>query len=179
MDMTIDVTLIKKCLSIETDTMCNEDCQWRHGKNATDNSTQGPPPLFTEDFCHPVNVSKDTALTVWKQCIDQSTKATCSISAGCNWSEGKELIPDHDFCAPMDLTKDIAIIQKCIEVQTATECNADCQWRHGKNSTNNTQGPQPLFSAVFCHPEKISQNFDVAEWTACNAATESSACTVM
>jgi hypothetical protein len=110
MDVTTDVQLIQTCVKAETAADCGTGCQWRHGTTAPTTPVTEKPPLFSEDFCHPVIVNKDTAAAVWDGCITSTTAATCSISAGCNWSTGKELIPDHDFCAPMDLTTDVALI---------------------------------------------------------------------
>jgi len=42
--------------------------------------------------------------------MTQTVSTECAIAAGCNWSNGKELIPDQDFCAPLDLTTDVTII---------------------------------------------------------------------
>jgi len=134
MDTTKDIQLIQKCVSADVVADCNEGCQWRHGKTTTPVKPVDPKtPLFTEDFCHPVVVNKDTASSVWYGCTKSDSKDTCSITAGCNWSSGQELIPDHDFCAPMDLTKDTAVIQRCVGAVDAATCNDGCQWRKGKN----------------------------------------------
>ena len=82
--------------------MVNGECSWE--KKNTDPTTVQPKPLFSTDFCHPVIVNKDTAETMWTLCTDAKDTTECSIATGCNWSDGKELIPDHDFCAPMDIT---------------------------------------------------------------------------
>jgi hypothetical protein len=50
MDLTKDTTLIKKCLSADAVTLCNDGCQWRQGKNVVPATGT---PLFTADFCHP------------------------------------------------------------------------------------------------------------------------------
>jgi hypothetical protein len=126
MDMTLDVQLIQRCIASEKADTCNQGCQWRKGRPSDSTKPTMPPkdgvPLFSEEFCHPVVVNKDTAATVWDGCIAHPTAATCSISAGCNWSTGKELIPDHDFCAPMDLTKDVKLIKTCLSSDSATTC---------------------------------------------------------
>jgi len=60
MDLTNDVQLIQTCVKADSATTCGTGCQWRHGKNA-DSTKPEPTPLFSEDFCHPFTVSKDTA----------------------------------------------------------------------------------------------------------------------
>jgi hypothetical protein len=143
MDLTTDVDLIKTCLTSETDATCVNGCQWRKGKDSTAVTPKpiGEQPLFTEEFCHPVVVSKDTLSTVWDICVMADTSATCSIAPGCNWSTGTELIPDHEFCAPMDLTKDVKLIQSCLSSDSATTCDEGCQWRKGTDSTDVTPNP--------------------------------------
>jgi hypothetical protein len=111
MDTTTDVNLIQTCVEKTDVADCNEGCQWRHGKSTTDVINPEKIPLFSEEFCHPVIVNKDTDDSVLETCGKEITKDTCSIAAGCNWSTGTELIPDHDFCAPMDMTKDIALVK--------------------------------------------------------------------
>jgi len=168
MDMTTDVQLIERCVAADTVALCNQGCQWRQGSKNTpvvvDPTKPDQIPLFTKEFCHPVIATKDTPIAVFEQCVKSDTMALCSISAGCNWSTGKELIPDHDFCAPMDLTDDINLIQRCLSADTTALCNQGCQWRHGDG--NNTAPveplPVPLFKTDFCHPVTFT-----ADWTLC------------
>jgi hypothetical protein len=78
--------------------------------------------MFTEPFCHPVNVTQDTTPAELSMCLVMVTNATCesvqpmtSVAfAGCVWSKGEDLIPDHDFCAPMEITTDAQLVQSCI-----------------------------------------------------------------
>jgi hypothetical protein len=107
MDLTTDVELIQRCVAAEVVADCNQGCQWRKGRDSTTPTKPTGPPLFSEEFCHPVKVSKDTTSEVFESCLKSDTAALCSLAAGCNWSDGKELIPTEDFCAPMDLTKDV------------------------------------------------------------------------
>jgi len=181
MDLTKDVQLIQKCLSAETAALCNQDCQWRHGTNTTTQPVNpGPAPLFTEDFCHPVNITKETPKSVWTGCISSKTTALCANNAGCNWSDGKEMIPDNEFCAPITLTNDVDLIQKCIEADSVTTCNEGCQWRQGRDSTgDNTNKPStPLFSTEFCHPATVSKDTPIAKWTLCIASTDAADCSI-
>jgi hypothetical protein len=153
MGITNDVTTIQKCVSATTVTLCNEGCQWRHGtdQSTIDNSTvpTGPQteephrPLFSTDFCHPATIEASTDAASWSVCVDKTAATDCSIQAGCNWSDGKEAIPDHDFCAPMDLTLDLPLIQRCVSTDTDAQCNNGCAWRHGRNATNATIPVQP------------------------------------
>ena len=109
--------------------------------------------MFSEDFCHPATVNKDTAETQWSICIEQKDAASCSLKPGCIYSDGKELIPDHDFCAPMDLTSDVALIQTCVAADVAAACNAGCQWRHGKDNTTvptTPVTPAPGMNGGYC-----------------------------
>jgi hypothetical protein len=39
----------------------------------------------------------------------------------------------------MDLTNEVTLIQICVSAQVQAECNAGCQWRHGKEPTNTTK----------------------------------------
>jgi len=166
MDITNNVTLIQSCVSSNTASTCDEGCQWRHGRDS--NGTHSDiVPLFSEDFCHPVQVSGNTSVGVWDNCVTKPTAPECSITTGCNWSTGKELIPDHDFCAPMDLTTDATLIQKCVSTGNATDCRDGCAWRHGKNyNGDNTHITDiPLFSTDFCHPVNASTSYD--SWATC------------
>jgi hypothetical protein len=158
MDMTLDVQLIEKCVSANVVADCNDKCQWRKGTNAgTDPVKPVKVPLFTEDFCHPVVVNKDTKTSVFDECFKESA-TTCSLAAGCNWSSGQELIPDHDFCAPMDLTKDTTLIKKCLGADVVADCNDGCQWRKGTSTgTDTTIIGKPLFKTDFCHPVTVTE----------------------
>jgi hypothetical protein len=70
MDLTTDATLIQKCVSTGNATDCRDGCAWRHGKNYNgDNTHITDIPLFSTDFCHPVNAS--TSYDSWATCIDQ------------------------------------------------------------------------------------------------------------
>jgi hypothetical protein len=170
MDLTLDVQLIQKCIASDAAATCDQGCQWRKGTDSTvvdPKPTDGQVPLFSEDFCHPVIVNKDTASTVWDGCIAHPTSTACSISAGCNWSTGKELIPTGDFCAPMDLTKDVKLIQTCLASETDATCVNGCQWRHGTDTKPTGPEPKPLFQSDFCHPVKISKETTETEWSVC------------
>jgi hypothetical protein len=111
-DLTIDINTIQGCVSFDAEATCGGDCAWRHGTGTTVPTTPtGPAPLFTKPFCHPVNVDKDTKDSVWEGCLTAGEDvAKCSITPGCVYSDGKELIPEKDFCAPMDLTNDVTLI---------------------------------------------------------------------
>ena len=154
MDLTKDIQVIQKCVAAQAPSTCGTDCQWRHGRNHTNATHNSPAPLFSAEFCHPVNVTKETAVTVWSACIDQKEATTCSTAAGCNWSTGKELIPDGEFCAPLDLTTDVDLIKTCLSAQIVTECNAGCQWRQGRAGDNsgNQDPKKPMFPTELCHP---------------------------
>ena len=127
------------------------------------NDTHQPMLLFLTDFCHPAQVTKDAP---WGTCVNMATATDCSNIAGCNWSNGKELIPDGDFCAPMDLTSDVQLIEQCLSSDTDATCVAGCAWRHGKNNTvpKNTTGPAPLFSKEFCHPVNVTKDTKDSVW---------------
>jgi hypothetical protein len=186
MDLTSDVQLIQSCVAAETETTCGTGCQWRHGRDSTTTPTDPsttPAPLFSQDFCHPVNVDKNTPKTVWEGCITHVTAAGCATTAGCNWSDGKELIPDHDFCAPLDLTANVDHIQTCVEAETAATCNDGCQWRHGRTSTGTPATPsdpsqQPLFSTEFCHPATVSKTTTDTQWASCVASADATHCSI-
>jgi hypothetical protein len=186
MDLTTNVDLIQRCVSVDVVADCNEGCQWRKGRDSTvvtpkPTEPTGPAPLFTTEFCHPANVGKDTTDVMWDLCIASNDAADCSIATGCIWSDGKELIPDQEFCAPMDLTNDVKLIQKCVSSDSATTCDEGCQWRKGKNDdTKPTEptGPAPLFSQDFCHPAKVSKDTTDAEWTLCVEKTVATECSI-
>lgn len=123
----MDKQLIQRCLESETDVTCINGCQWRHGRNASGNSTEAPQiPLFTQDFCHPVTVTKDTPEADMTLCINERDPASCSLAQGCNWSDGKELIPENNFCAPAALTDDVAQIKTCLNYETHATCIGGC-----------------------------------------------------
>jgi len=164
MDMTKNVSLIQRCVASNSASTCDEGCQWRHGRAHSDNGTYGPAPLFSEDFCHPVNISKSTPKAVWEACVSSASPTMCADNAGCNWSDGKEFIPDHEFCAPMDLTTNVDLIERCVSAENVTDCNNGCQWRQGRNAGGLYNGSKPLFSTEFCHPANVSGNTSSALW---------------
>jgi hypothetical protein len=129
MDMTTDAALIQRCVSSNDTTTCIDGCQWRHGKNNSTDTEPETVPMFSTDFCHPVTVTGNTTESEWNVCFNQATPSDCTMEPGCNWSTGKELIPDHPFCAPADLTDDLTTIKGCIGVQMDYDCVAPCQWR--------------------------------------------------
>jgi hypothetical protein len=180
MDMTTDIQLIERCVSADVVAACNNGCQWRKGTNSTVVNPTKPEgvPLFTKEFCHPINVNKDTKDTVWDECLKSDTSALCSIAAGCNWSTGKELIPSGDFCAPMDLTDDVKLIQKCVAAPAATDCNQGCQWRHGVTNTTAKPMPTPLFKTDFCHPVTVTEKTVEADWTLCVYQKDATSCSL-
>ena len=118
------------------------DCEWiedtttdKPADSSTDNSTDtttpsGPRPLFTEEFCHPITINKDTTEDVFSQCVDKQSATECD-NAVCKWSNGKDLIPERDFCAPKDMTKKLDEILGCIGKDSATTCDGICEWRRG------------------------------------------------
>jgi hypothetical protein len=149
-------------------------CEWRQIIDGT-NTVE---PLFSADFCHPVIVNKDTTDAVWETCLQSGTDAqTCAYSAGCNWSDGKELIPPHDFCAPMDLTMDVTLIQSCVAAEDQTTCGSGCQWRHGRNDVTQPSLP-PMFSAEFCHPAVVNSDTTDFVWSSCLAQSDSATCSI-
>jgi len=146
--MSTDIDLIQSCLSSNDSTTCVGQCQWRHGKNHT--TGQEPVPLFSTDFCHPVSVNGNTTSTEWDSCMNLYSSSACSMEQGCNWSTGKELIPDHPFCAPADLTNDFNLVQGCVAVQNATDCVTPCQWRQGLNANGTANHTGPHYGTGFC-----------------------------
>jgi hypothetical protein len=46
MDLTTDVALIQKCVSADVISACNDGCQLRHGKNATNTTKPEPIPFI-------------------------------------------------------------------------------------------------------------------------------------
>ena len=113
MDMTKDINIIQKCFSQDSATTCPATCQWVHGNKpaAPVDPVVNPtkpidiPALFNKEFCHPSEVKAPIA--TWTMCEQKQLATDCSLQKECNWSEGKELIPDHDFCAPADITLDV------------------------------------------------------------------------
>jgi hypothetical protein len=121
--------------------------------------------LFSTDFCHPVKVDKDTPETMWSLCVSKTTTIDCSVTTGCNWSNGKELIPDSDFCAPQDLTNDVDLIKRCVSSDLKTTCGAGCAWRHGTNPVPQPPaGVDPLFASDFCHPVVVNKDTKDSVW---------------
>jgi hypothetical protein len=107
-------------------------------------------------------------MSVFEGCLVADNAADCANIAGCVYSEGKELIPDHEFCAPMDLTKDTTLIQTCLSADSATTCGTGCQWRQGRTSTtDNNQGSSPagLFTTDFCHPVNVNKDTAKEVWS--------------
>jgi hypothetical protein len=182
MDLTKDIKIIQSCVSADSATTCGTDCQWRQGRTPSTVPTtpNSPAPLFSQDFCHPVVVTKDTAKTVWSNCIDQRTSSTCANAAGCNWSNGKELIPDYDFCAPLELTTNVDTIKTCVTANVATECNDGCQWRKGRagDNTGNQDGTKQMFPTELCHPAKVSKDTPIADFEKCIASDTAIVCAI-
>jgi hypothetical protein len=138
-------------------------CQWVPKDTApptnTDGTTPSGQPLFSTPFCHPVEVSGNTTEAVWETCTRESDPTGCSTVYGCNWSDGKELIPPHDFCAPMDVTNDVTLISECVSAESNATCGAGCAWRHGSNGpSDGSSNVEPLFSEDFCHPVSVSSD---------------------
>ena len=139
-EMTNSFDTIKKCFeSSESD--CLGECNWFKGtadkpadsstdKPADTTTPSGPRPLFTEEFCHPITINKDTTEDVFSQCVDKQSATECD-NAVCKWSNGKDLIPERDFCAPKDMTKKLDEILGCIGKDSATTCDGICEWRRG------------------------------------------------
>jgi len=119
-DPTTNVDTIKRCLTADSPTTCNEGCQWRQGREGDNSGHQGIAPVFSTELCHPASIK--SPIDMWTTCVANDDAADCSIATGCGWSEGKDLIPDHDFCAPIELTKDVAIIHGCVTSDSATTC---------------------------------------------------------
>jgi hypothetical protein len=82
------------CNMIQEQDACNDipnnECSWEF-------VDQGPPALFTEEFCHPVKMNKETTEQDLTQCIG---KSATECPAPCVFNNGAELIPDNEFCAP-------------------------------------------------------------------------------
>jgi len=71
-------------------------------------STDQKAPLFTEEFCHPVEIKKTTTTAASLDgCIGKTLNECASP---CVFSNGADLIPENDYCAPKDMTKDTTII---------------------------------------------------------------------
>jgi hypothetical protein len=169
-------------MSGDSATTCGTDCQWREGRTPSTEPTTpiSPAPLFSQDFCHPVVITKETAKTVWYNCIDQSTSTTCSNAGGCNWSNGKELIPDYDFCAPLELTTNVDTIKTCLTANVVTDCNDGCQWRKGRagDNTGNQDTTKQMFPTELCHPSKISKDTPLSDFTKCIASDTAVLCSI-
>ena len=160
-------TAANPCNIYNDEPTCNADttgeCKWELINTGNDSKPE-PKPLFSTDFCHPATMPpKDTMEAEWTMCVAATEPITCANTQGCNWSNGKELIPDHDFCAPMDLTNNVDLIKECISADANATCVAGCSWRHGRNNTGDNTRPNntiPLFTEDFCHPVAVSKNTD-------------------
>ena len=117
-----------------TPTQANDPCYMMVTEpscSALPECTFSPPtkPLFTEDFCHPVETKKGVTAADLTMCIGKD-QAACA--APCVFSNGADLIPTESFCAPRDMTKDVALIERCTNADKATCVEPDCRWRKGK-----------------------------------------------
>jgi hypothetical protein len=124
-------------------------CKWE------DFTNQGPPPLFTEEFCHPTEFKKGvTTASILSECIGK--KAT-ECPTFCVFSNGAELIPDHPFCAPRVMVDDVKAIEFCTNADenSCKDTTKGCEWRKGKivkaNDVDFKEGSD-LFASNFCHP---------------------------
>ena len=112
----------------------------------------GPPALFTEEFCHPAKMNKETTEADLTQCIG---KSSTECPAPCVFNNGAELIPENTFCAPSDMTTDTSIIMKCLSADGEATCTGACRIRKGKvvkaNDVDFKEGSD-LFASNFCHP---------------------------
>jgi hypothetical protein len=118
-------------------------------------------PLFTEAFCHPVEIKKGvTAAADLTMCIGKDAAA---CAAPCVFNNGADLIPTESFCAPRDMTKDVALIERCTNADKAMCVEPDCRWRKGKTVAKNIvldTANKNLFESNFCHPPS-TDNWDV------------------
>lgn len=85
----------------------DKDSCSQHGNMCIWELTNQKAPLFTEEFCHPVEIKKTATAASLDECIGKSLNECASP---CVFSNGADLIPEHDFCAPKEMTKDTSII---------------------------------------------------------------------
>jgi hypothetical protein len=142
------------------DTAFQGKCEWAQvgtTKPPTTDPSTGPTPLFTKEFCHPIEVA-GTKMTKdqWYQCIEKSSKDECNSNVNvCSWSNGAVFVPEEDFCAPQFMTKDWGIVDKCTETKDKEACVDKCKWYKGKvvkPSQKDFVSGADLFGANFCHP---------------------------
>jgi len=140
-------------------TFCEYECRPEDYQNHTANHSAM---LFSERFCHPIEVNGNTTAADWSMCLGNS-ETTCPST--CAFDYGLGLIPKNTgFCAPTMMTDDIDTIlecsnardfQSCVPEYGATQTTAPrCMWRRGSVMANNTyiQLGQPLFESNLCHP---------------------------
>jgi hypothetical protein len=77
------------------------------------------PPLFTQEFCHPVKVAgSNLADGEWEQCLSKADSQECDSNVNvCIWNNGADLIPENEYCAPYYMTPNVTLIKECINAE--------------------------------------------------------------
>ena len=103
-NMTRDVSLIMMCLNSDETTCVIDQCKWRKGKVVADNNEIiADADLFGANFCHPPTT--DDWDTNAQACLSMTSLDACN-QAQCQWSTGKEFIPNNTtgFCSPAKIS---------------------------------------------------------------------------
>ena len=107
-----DTAQIVKCVTSD-EASCVDQCQWRKGKVvATNDNLVAGADLFATNFCHPPTT------TDWDKnapaCLAMNNKDACN-QAQCQWSTGKEFIPNQDFCSASTISGVATDFTSCAE----------------------------------------------------------------
>lgn len=198
-DLTENIDVIVRCITITDESTCDQGCKWRRGKQApatiptvpaTNNDLDVTGPFFSKNFCHPSAIQGSTSSDL-SECLDMKTSTTCDTLPRCTWSTAEDIIPPTDFCAPADMTDAITVIEGCTEIEEQSQCLALCKWYKGTgdfsnyaNTTvpagNGTVTPptdnttEPVDGPKDCMPAKFSDVRDTTIRRECeNSLTES------
>jgi hypothetical protein len=140
---------VDPCGRIKNEATCDtlpDECVWYDSLNQ-------PKPVFSEEFCHPAGLFKDTTKAQWDSCVHHDAD---SCVAPCDWSNGAKDYPTEDFCGPEFMTNDTIVIENCFSSLSKEDCSTKgpkCMWRSGKIEANNDDFvvDGELFDVNFCH----------------------------